>query len=94
MRSIDQLKSYACFKLCSSPYLFVYSLGLLIIGLWPFNFWQPNKVSHDSVNGLRLIPPATAYTLNPIKKLSGLREFTILLDLSSEFFGSNGYARY
>jgi len=56
MRSIDQLKSYACFKLCSSPYLFVYSLGLLIIGLWPFNFWQPNKVSHDSVNGLRLIP--------------------------------------
>jgi hypothetical protein len=33
------------------------------------------------------------YTSNPIKKLSGLREFTILLSLTTDFTGSNGYAR-
>jgi len=93
MSSIDQLKSYASFKLSSSLYLFFYILVLLIIGLWPFNFWQSNRVSQDSVNGLRLTPSATVYTSNVPNKLLDLREFTILLDLSSEFFGSNGYAR-
>jgi hypothetical protein len=93
MRFIDQLKSSFSFKRSSSLYLFFYILVLPIIGLWPFNFWQSNKVSQDSVNSLRLTPPATAYTLNSIKKLSGLREFSILLNLTTDFSGSNGYAR-
>jgi VanZ family protein len=66
---------------------------VFIAGVWPFNFWQANKVSQDSVNGLRLTSPATLYTINVPDKLLELREFTILLDLSSEFFESNGYAR-
>ena len=74
-----------------SFYCFVFIL--IIAGLWPFNFLQSNKASQDSVNGLCLTPPGTAYTSNPFKKLLGLREFTILLNLSSDFFGSNGYAR-
>lgn len=93
MRSIDQLKSCLPCKFSSSAYLFFYILALLIIGLWPFNFLQLNKVSQDSAHGLRLTPPATVYTSNHFRKLLGLREFSILLNLSSDFFGSNGYAR-
>jgi hypothetical protein len=93
MRSIDQLKSSFSFKRPYSLYLLFYVLVLSIIGLWPFNFWQLNRVSQDSVNGLYLTVPATVYTSNPVKKLLGLREFTILLNLSSDFYGSNGYAR-
>jgi hypothetical protein len=50
-------------------------------------------VSQDSANGLRLTPPAIVYTSNSAKKLLGLKEFTILLDLTSDYYGSNGYAR-
>ena len=31
------------------------------MGLWPFNFWQSNKVSQDSANGLRLTPPGKKF---------------------------------
>jgi len=75
--------------LCFYCLIFIF----LFVGLWPFNFWQSNRVSQDSVNGLRLTVPATVYTSNVPDKLLDLREFTILLDLSSHFFGSNGYAR-
>jgi hypothetical protein len=50
-------------------------------------------VSQDSVKGLRLTPPNAVYTSGAPEKLLGLGEFTILLNLSSDFFGSNGYAR-
>jgi hypothetical protein len=93
MRSIDELKSYVSFRLSSSLYLFFYILALLIIGVWPFNFWQSNRASRDSTNGLRLTAPATVYTSNVPNKLLDLRDFSILLNLSSDFYGSNGYAR-
>jgi len=93
MRSIDQLKWFVSFKLSSSFFLFFYILVLLIIGLWPFNFWQSNNVNQDSVTGLHLTPPPTVYTSNPFEKLMGLREFSILLNLTTDFAGSNGYAR-
>ena len=63
------------------------------MGLWPFDFWQSNKVSQDSVNGLRLTPAATLYTTKPPKKLLDLREFSLLLNLSSGSSASHGYAR-
>ena len=66
---------------------------LLIIGLWPFNFWQSNSVSHDSVNGLLLNEPAIVYTSNVPDSLLDLKEFTILLNLCSDSYVSNGYAR-
>ena len=93
MRFIDQLKSFVSFKRSSSLYLFFYILVLLIVGLWPFNFLQLNEINHNSCHGLHLTAPSTAYTSNPSKKLLGLKEFTILLNLSSDFYGSNGYAR-
>jgi len=50
-------------------------------------------VSQDSFNALHFSAPSTAYTSNPPKKLLGLKEFTIVLDLTSDYYGSNGYAR-
>jgi VanZ family protein len=48
--------------------------------LWPFNFLQSNQASWESEGGLRFVPPATAYTPTPPAKLSGLQEWTILID--------------
>jgi VanZ family protein len=74
-----------------SFYCFVFIL--ITVGLWPFNFWELNRASQDSINGLHLTPPAAVYTSNPMRKLLGLKEFTILLNLSPDSSGSSGYAR-
>ena len=73
--------------------LHCFSLLLLIAGLWPFNFWESNKAGIDAVNGLHLSPPSSVYTSAPAEKLLDLRKFTILLHLSSDCYGSNGYLR-
>jgi exosortase len=74
-------------------YLYVYMFIVLFVGLWPFNFWQTNKVTIRAVEGIILNPPATTYTKIPAKKLSHLKEFTIVLDVRPKREPTDGYAR-
>lgn len=73
--------------------LYLFIIFLFVVGVWPFNFWQLNKVNQDPIHGSALSPPGTAYTPFPPEKLAGAKEFTLLLNLSSDLSGSNGYAR-
>jgi len=70
-----------------------YLMTILIATLWPFNFWQSNRTSYWPQDGLRLVPPSTVYSAIPALKLSKIEKFTILVDLTCEDSGSNGYAR-
>jgi len=76
-----------------TPALYCYIIILLAIGLWPFNFWQKNNADLDSLYGLIISPPGTVYTPVPPAKIATIEKFTILLHLSSDFAGSNGYGR-
>jgi VanZ family protein len=73
---------------CLSSFILI----LFIIGLWPFNFFQLNMVSQDTVGGLCLNRPAIVYTEIPPEKLLALKEFTILLCLSSALSDSRNFA--
>jgi hypothetical protein len=72
---------------------FFYLLILIIFGLWPFNFFQLNNVRLEPSLYLELKPPALLYTETPPEKVSKVKAFTILINLSSPFGGTNGYAR-
>jgi hypothetical protein len=61
--------------------------------LWPFNFWQCNNAGCGGQVGLRLIPFSTVYSIIPPEKLTKLEKFTVVMNLTSDFFDSNGYAR-
>ena len=73
--------------------IFFYTLILIFLGLWPFNFFQLNNAHLEPTFYLNLKPPALLYTDSPPEKVSKLESFTILLNLSSSFNGSTGYAR-
>lgn len=64
---------------------------LLVVGLWPMNFRQHNRAVLDNHNGITLIPPSTAYSKVPPQKLLDMREFTILIDMVSDFSASEGF---
>jgi len=64
---------------------------LLVVGLWPMNFRQHNKAVLDNHNGIKLIPPSIAYSQIPPQKLLNIREFTILIDMGSDFSASEGF---
>ena len=74
-------------------FIFCYTLILLILGLWPFNFFQLNNVRLEPSLYLELKPPALLYTETPPEKVSKVKAFTFLINLSSPFGGTNGYAR-
>ncbi len=63
------------------PYLLWYLLAVVVLCLWPFNFLQTNQVTWEPGGGLRFTPPATAYTPVSPTKLSGLQQWTILLEV-------------
>lgn len=71
--------------------LAAYLCTLLIIGLWPFNFHEKNHAEVDHRDGLILSPPATAYSTESPEKLLSLRNFTIFVDLHSDFYFSKGF---
>jgi len=73
------------------PYLYI--VVLLFAGLLPFNFFQDNKADQKPDQGLRLMPPSTAYTKTPPHKLSNIKHFTMILNLSSDYVGTGEYAR-
>jgi VanZ family protein len=69
----------------------VYLCALLIIGLWPLNFCEQNHAIVDHRDGLILSPPSTAYSPEAPKKLLSLKNFTIFIHVSSDFFPSKGF---
>jgi VanZ family protein len=72
-------------------FLYICIVALLFTGLLPFNFLQNNKA--DQERGLRLTPPSTVYTQAPPRKLSDIKQFTILLNLCPGYRGNYDYAR-
>ena len=63
--------------------LIFYLLAVVFACLWPFNFWQSNLVSWNPGSGLHFNEPSTVYSTGPLTKLQGLKQFTLLLHLSS-----------
>ena len=63
------------------------------VGLLPFNFLQRNVAGLNEISGLHLAAPSTVYTEAPPKKLLDLKEFTILMNLSSYLSEWNGYMK-
>ncbi len=72
-------------------YLLSYIFIILIAGLWPFNFSALNNAGFGNNGVLHISPPASVHTPVPPQKLLNLSKFTILINLSSEFEGSNGH---
>jgi len=74
--------------------IFCYVFVIFFVGLLPFNFFQTNKASVNQTSGLHITPPSTIFTQEPPEKLSTIKNFTILLNLSSYLSDwSSGYAR-
>jgi VanZ family protein len=55
------------------------------------NFRQHNTAALDHHNGLTVSPPATTYSQHPPQKLLNVKEFTILIDMTSDFPASKGF---
>lgn len=66
------------------PYFLFYSVALLLVSLWPFNFLQSNMVTWEPEGGLAFAPPATAFTVAPPFKLCSLRSWTLLADVEAQ----------
>ena len=64
-------------------YLSAYVLILFVIGLWPFNFTEKNNAVISSTGGLEIARHGTAYTALPAGKLQDLKQFAILVDLTT-----------
>ena len=75
----------------NKSYLISYIFIILIAGLWPFNFLAQNNAGFGNNGSLHISPPAAVYTPVPPQKLLNINRFTILINLSSEFEGSNGH---
>lgn len=71
--------------------LFCYICSLFVVGLWPMNFRQHNTAVLDHQNGLTVSPPSTTYSQHPPQKLLNVKEFTILIDMTSAFPASKGF---
>jgi len=67
----------------SRLYLIAYILLLSIVGLWPFNFREKNNVVIKPAGGLEIARHGTAYTALPAGKLQDLKQFAILVDLTT-----------
>jgi hypothetical protein len=68
---------------------------VLIVALcwWPFNFWQQNRATIVSGDGLKLAPPSNAFTASAPAKVGSLRDFTVLLDITPGPPGENERGR-
>jgi len=71
--------------------LSVYLCILLLFGLWPMNFCEDNHAAVNHSDGLILSHPSTVYSKEPPEKLLNLQEFTICIDMSSDFAPSKGF---
>ena len=71
--------------------LSVYVCTLFLFGLWPMNFREHNHAASNHRDGLILSPPSTVYSKELPEKLLNLREFTICIDMSSDFSPSKGF---
>ena len=84
-------KAYDHFCVYSSKCLFLLLIIVIIVGLWPFNFFPINLATIDSTGGVNLEPPATVYTSVPSDKLRNLSAFTIAIRLATDSSGLSGY---
>jgi exosortase len=66
---------------------------LFFVGLMPFNFLQKNEAKLSEVSGLHITAPSIAYTEVPPEKLSALKQFTVLMNLSSYLSEWTGYMK-
>lgn len=71
--------------------LCAYVCTLFIFGLWPMNFHEHNHVTFNDRDGFIFSPPSTVYSQNYPQKLLNLQEFTICIDMSSDFSPSKGF---
>jgi len=68
-------------------YVSAYVLILFVIGLWPFNFAEKNSAVIGPTGGLEIARHGTAYTALPAGKLQDLKQFAILVDLTTSSDG-------
>lgn len=71
--------------------LCVYVCTLFVLGLWPMNFREINHATVSHRDGLILSPPSTVYSKEYPQKLINLREFTICIDMTSDFPAAKGF---
>ena len=64
-------------------YSIAYILLLILVGLWPFNFTEKNNAVISPTGGLEIARHGTAYTALPAGKLQDLKQFAILIDLTT-----------
>jgi hypothetical protein len=69
-------------------YLAVCVLGILVLTMYPYNFFPRNKAA--VTDGMVFTPPATAYTLHPHEALASLYQFTILIDCTPDVDDPHG----
>ncbi len=77
------------FRLTGS--LFIYLLVVLGGCLWPFNFFQGNRVSWEPGGGLRFASPGIAYTQTDVSGLAGLSSLTVLMHFLPESPGESSW---
>lgn len=65
------------------PLVFVV-LSIVVLTLWPFNFWTDNGVRPESAGGLHFSSPSVAYVEEAGERLAGLEEFTLLVRYRSD----------
>ena len=82
---ITELFTHLCNH--SKKYLFILLIGFLVAGLWPFNFSEKNEVWISPEGGLNIARHGTAYTALPPVKLQDLKQFAILIDISTSSDG-------
>ena len=73
----------AIWDIISRLYLAAYFLLLFVAGLWPFNFTEKNNAVISPTGGLEIARHGTAYTALPAGKLQDLKQFAILIDLTT-----------
>jgi hypothetical protein len=60
------------------------ALSIVVLTLWPFNFWTDNGVRPESAGGLHFLSPSVAYVERAGERLAGLEEFTLLVRYRSD----------
>ena len=75
----------------SGKCLFLLLIIIIIVGLWPLNFFPKNHVKIDSTTGVNLGRPGTAYTSLPPNKLRNPSAFTVAICLTTDSSGLTGF---
>jgi hypothetical protein len=74
--------------------LAAYILLLIIAGYWPFNFTKKNNVFTSPAIGLENAKQGAAYTALPAAKLQVLKQFSILIDITTSSDGPIAFEKF